>query len=85
MRQLVNSSFALMCPLGAVLFLAGIRQFDILQDQLVGGALAFSAGVFVCIAMSDLLPEIEFHEHDRVKLSVCLLIGVAVAWAAGHV
>jgi zinc and cadmium transporter len=50
---------------------------------IVGCALAFSAGVFVCIALSDLLPEIEFHSHDRVKLSLALLLGVGAAYAIG--
>ena len=44
----------------------------------------------MCIALSDLLPELQFHQHDRLKLSVALLLGVALAWgvtrleAAGH-
>ena len=42
-------------------------------------ALAFSAGTFLCIASSDLLPELQFHQHDRVKLSAALLLGLAIA------
>ena len=38
-------------------------------------ALAFSAGTFLCIALSDLLPELQFHAHDRFKLSLALLAG----------
>ena len=38
--------------------------------------LAFSAGTFLCIALSDLLPELQFHAHDRWKLSAALLAGV---------
>jgi zinc and cadmium transporter len=49
----------------------------------VGGALAFSAGVFVCIALSDLLPEVEFHSHDRVPLSLAFLAGLVLSWAIG--
>jgi zinc and cadmium transporter len=45
--------------------------------------LAFSAGVFVCIALSDLLPEVEFHSHDRVPLSASLVLGLVLAWAIG--
>jgi zinc and cadmium transporter len=41
-------------------------------------ALAFSAGTFLCIALSDLLPELQFHEHDRLKLSLALLGGFAL-------
>ncbi len=38
-------------------------------------ALAFSAGTFLCIALSDLLPELQFHSHDRLKLSISLIAG----------
>ena len=41
-------------------------------------ALAFSAGTFLCIALSDLLPELQFHAHDRTKLSLALLAGFAL-------
>ena len=33
--------------------------------------------------MSDLLPELQFHTHDRGKLSVALLVGLAIAWGIG--
>jgi zinc and cadmium transporter len=82
-RQAVNAGFALLCPLGAALFLLGMDQFSASQQVVVGSALAFSAGVFVCISLGDLLPEVEFHSHDRVKLSAMLLLGVALAWGIG--
>ena len=41
-------------------------------------ALAFSAGTFLCIALSDLLPELQFHSHDRLPLSAALLTGFAL-------
>jgi zinc and cadmium transporter len=53
------------------------------EDVLLGAALAFSAGVFLCISLSDLLPEVQFHSHDRLWLSLCLLCGVTIAWAIG--
>ena len=34
-------------------------------SQYTALALAFSAGTFICIAASDLLPELQFHSHDR--------------------
>ncbi len=80
-RHMVNGGFALMCPLGAALFFLGIGQFTQHQAAIVGCALAFSAGVFLCISLGDLLPEVEFHAHDRVKLSFMLLLGVALAYA----
>ena len=79
-RQLVNAGFALMCPLGAALFFLGVGDG---HGTVVGSALAFSAGVFLCIALADLLPEIQFHSHDRLALFAALLLGVAAAWAIG--
>ena len=50
----------------------------------LGGALAFCAGTFLCIACADLLPELQFHSHDRLKLSVALAAGLAVAILIGQ-
>lgn len=80
MRQFVNVGFAAMCPLGAALFALGVGSQ---RNELIGCALAFSAGAFVCISLGDLLPELHFHSHDRIKLSVALLLGIAVAYAIG--
>ena len=43
------------------MFLLGITQLGDWQHYIVGATLAFSAGVFICISLSDLLPEMEFH------------------------
>jgi len=72
-----------LCPLGALLFYFGVAALSSWQSVIVGGALAFSAGVFVCIALSDLLPEVEFHSHDRVPLSASLVLGLFLSWAIG--
>ncbi len=77
----VNFGYALMCPLGALAFWLGASQFSADYGAAVGYALAFSAGFFLCIALSDLLPEVQFHSHDRWKLSAALLAGVAIAYA----
>ena len=82
-RHLCNAAFATMCPIGALLFFLGIERFSESQHLVVGGALAFSAGVFLCISLGDLLPELEFHSHDRFKLSVTLLMGVGLAYLIG--
>ena len=79
-RQIVNAGFALMCPLGAAIFLLGVERFPGVQSELAGSAMAFSAGVFLCIALSDLLPEMEFHSHHRVPLSIALSLGIFLAW-----
>ncbi len=81
-RNLVNVGYALMCPIGAAVFYLGVQQFAF-QDIVLAAALAFSAGVFLCISLSDLLPEVQFHSHDRMRLSLALLIGVLLAWVIG--
>ncbi|MEZ6062466.1 MAG: ZIP family metal transporter [Planctomycetaceae bacterium] len=80
-QNLVNTGFALMCPLGAALFLISASYFTFHQPMIIGCGMAFSAGVFVCISLSDLLPEMEFHSHHRLRLSLALALGVALAWA----
>ncbi len=79
-RCLVNGLFALVVPIGVGLFYLGISPHDpASSSSQIHAAIAFSAGVFLCVAMSDLLPELHFHHHDRVKLSIALLLGLALA------
>jgi zinc and cadmium transporter len=85
LTHIVNAAFAVLCPAGVAMFFLGFEKFSGHQSAIVGCALAFSAGVFLCISLSDLLPELEFHAHDRLKLSIALLIGVAAAYAIGYV
>ncbi len=79
-QRIINVTFAAMCPLGAALFLQGVVYVPD-NNVLVGIALVFSAGVFLCISLSDLLPELQFHSHDRTKLTVLLLLGIVIAYA----
>lgn len=79
-QAFVNFGYSLMCPLGALLFWVGASQLAAEDNATVGYALAFSAGFFLCIALGDLLPEVQFHSHDRWKLSIALLAGVAIAY-----
>ena len=78
--MMVNFSFAMACPAGAALFwfsTGGITE----QGTLSGMALGFSAGFFLCIALGDLLPEVQFHAHDRLRLSGALLVGIFLSFA----
>lgn len=79
-RLTVSAVFAVACPLGAILFWLGVQQLGFQFHYMVGLTLAFSAGFFLCIAMSDLLPEVAFHSHDRLKLTGALLLGVLLAF-----
>ncbi len=77
--HLVNLGFALMIPAGVALFWIGTQASAWFSpESWTAGALAFSAGTFLCIALSDLLPELQFHSHDRFKLSAALLAGFAL-------
>jgi zinc and cadmium transporter len=84
-RATTNLMFALMCPLGALLFFFGVDFLADTRSHVVAAALAFSAGAFICIALSDLLPEVHFHSHDRVKLTLAFLLGIGLAYGMGSV
>lgn len=84
-RKLTNLLFALMCPLGALLFYFGVDLVASSRDVVVAASLAFSAGAFICIALSDLLPEVHFHSHDRGKLTLAFLLGIVIAYGIGLV
>ena len=79
-RSLANALYALIVPLGAVAFLGSLRIFGSQQEAILGVAMALAAGAFLCIAAADLLPEVQFHSHDRVLLTASLALGLAIAW-----
>ncbi|MFM8413888.1 MAG: ZIP family metal transporter [Planctomycetota bacterium] len=81
LRLGVNLAYAAVVPLGAVGFLASLPLFGGHQEAVLGVALAVAGGAFVCIAAADLLPEVQFHAHDRVLLTTALVLGLALAWA----
>jgi zinc and cadmium transporter len=83
-RHLVNGLFALAIPLGVALFHWGASLVAGEASPFLGAALAFAAGTFVCIATIDLLPELQFHAHDRIKLSLALLAGLGLAAGIGR-
>jgi zinc and cadmium transporter len=74
--HIVNLLFSLVVPIGAAVVWFGVAEGG---AEILPFALAFSAGTFICIASSDLLPELQFHRHDRVGLSAALLVGLALA------
>ena len=80
---LVNFAFAMLCPvvIFVTFFMTG-GVYDWQDQSMVGYVLAFAAGAFLCISLSDLLPEIQFHTHDRSKLTASLLLGLCFAFCA---
>jgi zinc and cadmium transporter len=84
-RHVINGAFALTLTLGVAIFYAAGSLAGhgwIANSGFISAAMAFSAGSFLCIALSDLLPELQFHRHDRLKLSAALLFGVLLAWTS---
>jgi zinc and cadmium transporter len=83
-RNTINGLFSLCVPVGVLVFYLGFVSEsggpdNARQQWWIACALAFSAGTFLCISLSDLLPELQFHSHDRFKLSIALLLGLGVA------
>jgi zinc and cadmium transporter len=74
---LVQLGFASMVPVGALVCWWTSSEMDQGNEKLfIGAALAVSAGTFLFIALSDLLPEVQFHRHDRLPLFSLLVAGV---------
>jgi zinc and cadmium transporter len=81
--HIVNLLFSLAVPVGAALALLGMEHWIAANPMFIAYALAFSAGTFICVALSDLLPELQFHHHDRLGLSAALILGIALSWGLG--
>lgn len=74
--------FVLTLPLGAVLYfcLSGA-----LSEVVFGArALAFSAGTFLHLAVSDLIPDLHRYKDERLGLSLTLIGGIGVMVLADH-
>lgn len=82
--HIINALFALAVPLGAGVFMLGFANEHDAHSMVVGNALAFTAGVFLCIALSDVLPELHFHQHDKITLTAALIAGLAIAYGIAH-
>ena len=81
---LIQILYAALVPLGAVAF-TFTRGAIAQPSALIGYTLAFSAGTFLAIALTDLLPELHFHAHDRHKLSAALLAGLVIMWLTSRI
>lgn len=85
-KVVINLVFALICPVVAVAaYYSGIILDEYFSHGYVALVLAFAAGAFLCISLSDLLPEIQFHSHDRGWLVLALLLGLAASLALFYV
>lgn len=69
--------FMSMIPLGVL----AVNWLTVAPDSpLTGYALAFSAGTFLHIAVSDLLPEVHKSSHHRLIILAAFMLGIAVTW-----
>ncbi len=75
----MNAAFALMVPLGAGLYLV-LREL-VHVASFTSIALAASAGTFLHLALSDILPDLHRRGVSRWRVSAALLAGVAAMWA----
>jgi len=72
-----------MIPLGAILAYGLIGPE---HNLLIGKAIAFSAGTFLHISLSDLLPEVHKHSHVKHWTFLGLIAGLGLMWfLANHV
>lgn len=69
--------FAFTTPAGAVLSWFVLRQTS---DAIVAAAIALSAGTFLAVATSDILPQIQRYDDQRLWPLVALIVGLAFSW-----
>ncbi|MEL0096213.1 MAG: ZIP family metal transporter [Planctomycetaceae bacterium] len=79
---LLNFAFACITPIGIYMAGYGSNMFAGSSNaDILGWTLGVSAGCFLTIALSDILPELKFHSHDRFKLTIALVAGIVLGIA----
>ncbi|WP_242346364.1 ZIP family metal transporter [Anaeromyxobacter terrae] len=83
----MNAAFALMVPLGAGLYV--VLRDAVHVDAFTSIALAASAGTFLHLSLSDILPDLHRRGVARWRLSIAMVGGLVLMWAlrflrAGH-
>ncbi len=78
----MNAGFALMIPLGAGLYLL-LRNL-VQAGTFTSFALAASAGTFLHLAFSDILPDVH-RRGARISHGLALVLGLAAMWALRYV
>jgi len=75
----MNAFFALMVPLGALLYVA--LNAVVRVEQFTAYALAFSGGTFLHLSLSDILPDLHRRGGSKWRLTGALLAGLALMWS----
>lgn len=78
-RRIINVLFAAITPIATLAAYAGFAT----TNAGAGMAMAIAAGAFVCVALADLMPEVQFHSHHRGRFTLALALGIGLAWAIG--
>jgi zinc and cadmium transporter len=73
---LFNLLLILTVPLGALL----VRALGVTHPEFVGIALAFSAGTFLHVSLSDLLPHVHEHAERQAPIVGFFLLGLAAMY-----
>lgn len=84
-RRRINLLYALVAPAAAWAAYLGFSSAGHLGAEIAGVAMAFCAGAFICVALADLMPEVQFHSHHRAVLTIALAFGVGVAMLLGYI
>jgi zinc and cadmium transporter len=79
-RWVATALYAVVTPAGILLTWVIGGSTDI--EVWAAPAVAVTAGLLLCIALSDILPELQYHTHDRLLLSGALIAGLLIAVAA---
>ncbi len=75
----MNAAFALMVPAGAGLYM--IARQVVRAEAFTAYALAASAGTFLHLSLSDILPDLHRRGGSKVLLTGALLVGIGLMWA----
>lgn len=75
----LNATFALMVPVGAGLYLV-LREL-VHVEAFTSAALAASAGTFLHLSLSDIIPDLHRRGVARLSMSVAMISGLAVMGA----
>ncbi len=76
---LMNATFALMVPAGALLYWGLSRVVAV--TAFTAYALAFSGGTFLHLSLSDILPDLHRRSGSKWRLTGALLAGLALMWS----
>jgi zinc and cadmium transporter len=77
--MLMNAAFATMVPIGAAVYV--LLRETVQTETFTAYALAASAGTFLHLSLSDILPDLYRRSPSRVRMSLILAVGLAMMWS----